>query len=57
MLTKDQVSDLRSLHERIVVCALANERGISDLMFAQKQLDAFLWQLEHPAKEEASHEQ
>lgn len=46
-LTKDEVSDLRSYRERIVVCTLDNERSRQALLIAKKQLEDFLWRAEH----------
>lgn len=46
-LTKDQISDLRSYQERVVVCTLDNERTLNALKVAKAQLETFLWKLEH----------
>ena len=45
-LTKDQISDLRSLHESVVARTLENERTLNALKFAKGTLDTFLWALE-----------
>ena len=46
-LTKDQISDLRSHLERVVLCELGNERTKRALEQAQGKLDTFLWALEN----------
>jgi hypothetical protein len=46
-LTKDQISDLRSIQERVVTCAVDHEKATEALRMAKAQLGHLLWRLEH----------
>lgn len=46
-MTKEKISDLRSLHERVVTCTVDNQRTQNALSAAKGQLEDYLWKLEH----------
>lgn len=46
-LTKEQISDWRSHHDRVVQCALAKAQAENQLQQATTNLETFLWRLEN----------
>ena len=47
MITKEQVSDLRSFSDAVMQRTLDSTRALQDLKIAQTQLENFLYKLEH----------
>jgi hypothetical protein len=47
MITKKQVSDLRSFSDAVTRLTLLKERALDDLNVAQSKLEHFLYKLEH----------
>lgn len=52
MMTKDEVSDLKSLIDRIVQCEKDSQTAALCLAQAKGNLASALWNLEHGKKEE-----
>ena len=47
MITKEQVSDLRSYQDAVTQLTLLKERALDALTLAQTKLEGFLYKLEH----------
>ena len=44
-LTKDQLSDLKSLQDRVISLEISNAQGLQDLHAARQALNQFLYSL------------
>ncbi len=51
-LTKDEVSNLKSLQAAVTARTIDQYKAAQQLSEAEGKLSSYLWELEHPKKEE-----